>query len=294
MRGRTHMTTLSGSLLLTFRELWAMRLTQAMLAVATLALLLLSFAMNMDVVEGSLAALRIFGFETTPTNAYLDEATGEYVQQAVSLDTFIIGINTFVFGAAYFLGTLLGLFATMPLINGFLEPGRVDLLLSKPVSRARLLLGHLSGVWCTVLLLVTYLVGGVWLTLSLKTGVWLPHFLVAIPITVLMFAVMYAVILTISIASRSPGLGLVVAYGLIFISIILASHEQLVPVLSSTSAAVFMTLYHLLPNFAEGVLVQTQLIDAEAVVVWYPFLSSLLFGVVTYGIGFYWFSRRDF
>ena len=294
MIGGSRLTTMSGSLLLTFRELWAMRLTQAMLAVATLALLLLSFAMNMDVVEGSLAALRIFGFETTPTNAYLDEATGEYVQQAVSLDTFIIGINSFVFGAAYFLGTLLGLFATMPLINGFLEPGRVDLLLSKPVSRARLLLGHLSGVWFTVLLLVTYLVGGVWLILSLKTGIWLPHFLVAIPITVLMFAVMYAVILAISIASRSPGLGLVIAYGLIFISIILASHEQLVPVLSNTSAAVFMTLYHLLPNFAEGVLVQTQLIDTEAVVVWYPFFSSLLFGVVTYGIGFYWFSRRDF
>jgi len=155
------MTTLSGSLLLTFRELWAMRLTQAMLVIASLAWLLLSFALNMDVVEGSLAAVRIFGFDTTPTDGVFNEDTGEWMSQALSLDKFMIGINTFVFGAAYFLGTLLGLFATMPLINGFLEYGRIDLLLSKPLSRPRLLAGHLVGVWLTVLVLSSYLVGGV-------------------------------------------------------------------------------------------------------------------------------------
>ena len=288
------MTTLSGSLMLTFRELWAMRLTQAMFAIATLAWLLLSFAMNMDVVEGSLAALRIFGFETTPTDGVFDEASGEWVSQALSLDKFLIGINTFVFGAAYFLGTLLGLFATMPLINGFLEQGRVDLLLSKPISRPRLLLGHLVGVWLTVFVLATYLVGGVWMTLSLKTGVWMPRFLLAIPIITLMFAVMYSVILSVSIASRSSGLGLVIAYGLIFVSIVLASHEQLLPVLSGSAAAIFLTIYHTLPNFAEVVMVQAQLVEGANVISWYPLVSSLLFGSVTYGIGFLWFSRRDF
>ena len=123
------MTSLSGSLLLTFRELWAMRLTQAMFAVATLAWLLLSFALNMDVVEGSLAAIRIFGIESVPTDGVWDEAKGEFVQQALSLDQFMIRINSFVVGASYFLGTLLGLFATMPLVSGFLEHGRIDLVL---------------------------------------------------------------------------------------------------------------------------------------------------------------------
>ncbi len=288
------MTTLSGSLLLTFRELWAMRLTQAMLAVATLAWLLLSFALNMDVVEGSLAAVRIFGLESTPSDGVYNEETGEWVSQALSLDKFMIGINTFVFGAAYFLGTLLGLFATMPLINGFLEHGRVDLLLSKPLSRPRLLLGHLAGVWITVFLLSAYLVGGVWLSLSVKTGVWMPRVLMAIPIITVMFAVMYSVILTIAIATRSSGLGLVITYGLIFFSIMLASHEQLVPVLSSTAAAIFMTFYHVLPNFIEVVTVQAQLVEGEAVTTWYPLISSLIFGAVLHGIGFFWFSRRDF
>jgi len=288
------MTTLSGSLLLTFRELWAMRLTQAMLVIASLAWLLLSFALNMDVVEGSLAAVRIFGFDTTPTDGVYNEDTGEWISQALSLDKFMVGINTFVFGAAYFLGTLLGLFATMPLINGFLEHGRVDLLLSKPLSRPRLLLGHLTGVWLTVFVLATYLVGGVWLSLSIKTGVWMPIFLMAIPIITVMFAVMYSVILSVSIVTRSSGLGLVIAYGLIFLSIVLASHQQIVPVLSDTNAAIFMAFYHVFPNFIEVVGVQAQLVEGEVVTTWYPLLSSLLFGFVTYGFGFYWFSRRDF
>lgn len=288
------MTTLSGSLLLTFRELWAMRLTQAMLVIASLAWLLLSFALNMDVVEGSMAAVRIFGFDTTPTDGVYNDETGEWISQALSLDKFLIGINTFVFGAAYFLGTLLGLFATMPLINGFLEHGRVDLLLSKPLSRPRLLAGHLTGVWLTVFVLSAYLVGGVWLSLSFKTGVWMPKFLMAIPLITVMFGVMYSVILTISIITRSSGLGLVVTYGLIFFSIILASHSQIVPVLSDGNAAIFMAFYHVLPNFIEVVGVQAQLVEGEIVTTWYPLLSSLLFGFVTYGIGFFWFSRRDF
>ncbi|MDA0379087.1 MAG: ABC transporter permease subunit [Bacteroidetes bacterium] len=288
------MITLSGSLLLTFRELWAMRLTQAMFAVATLAWLLLSFALNMDVVEGSLAAIRIFGFDTSPTEAVRDAATGEWVQQAVSLDNFMIGINTFVVGAAYFLGTMLGLFATMPLVGGFLEQGRIDLVLSKPLSRPRLLLGHLIGVWITVLVLAAYLIGGVWLSMALKTGMWIPRVLWAIPIITVMFAVMYSVILFFGVSTRSSGLGLVIAYGLVFISVILASHQAMLPVLSPAAAFVFQGFYHALPNFAEVVQILAQLVAEEPVTSWYPLTSSLLFGGVLHALAFLWFVKRDF
>ncbi|MBT3449665.1 MAG: ABC transporter permease subunit [Bacteroidetes Order II. Incertae sedis bacterium] len=288
------MRTLSGSLLLTFRELWAMRLTQGILLVSTLAWLFLSFAMNLDVVEGSLAAVRIFGLESTPSDMIKDAETGEWVRQAVSVDKFVVGINSFVFGASYFLGTLLGLFATMPLIRGFLEQGRIDLLISKPVSRNQLLSGHLFGVVLTVLVLASYLVGGVWVALSLKTGVWFPHVLMSIPLIVIMFTVMYSVILTVTVMTRSNGLALILAYGLIFISAIMAAHEQILPVLSPTAKTAFNTMYHLLPNFVEVVIIQAQLVTGEAVASWYSLISSSLFGAVIYGLGFIWFNRRDF
>jgi ABC-type transport system involved in multi-copper enzyme maturation permease subunit len=275
------MLAFSGSLLLTFRELWALRLTQGMFAVATLAWVVLSLALTLDVVEGSLAALRIFGMDAQPGGP-------------MPIGNFVLAINQLVFGATYFVGTLLGLFATMPLIGGLLESGRIDLLLSKPVSRSRILGGHLAGLVLIVLALSTYLIGGVWLTLALKTGVWEVSFLAAIPMTVTMFVVMYGVLLLFTVLTRNAGLGLIVSYGLIFVSVILAAHEQIRPQLDGIGLAVFSTLYHVLPNFAEIARMVSQLASPEGVSDTYPFVSSLLFGATVYAFCFGLFARKDF
>lgn len=288
------MQPLKGSLLLTVRELWAMKITQGVFVVTTIAWVLLSFAMDLDVVEGSISALRIFGIENTPTDVYRSPDTGEIVRRSLGLDEFVLGVNQFVFGLSYFFGTLLGLFATMPLIGGFLEEGRIDLYLSKPVSRTRLLAGHVIGVWLTVLALVTYLILAVWLILSVKTGVWQPVFLVTIPIITVMFGVMYSVVMTLSIIVRSSGLSLVVAYALIFFSILFAAHDQLLPVLSPTASSIYRTLYFVLPNFVEVIQLVSQLVSDESVTDLVPLFSSLLFGGIVYVIGFVWFSKRDF
>lgn len=288
------MLTFSGSLLLTFRELWALRITQAMFGVATLVWLVLSLAMNLDIVEGSLAALRIFGLESTPMDAYRDAATGDIVRRNLTASSFVMAVNELIFGATYFLGTLLGLFATAPLVSGMLEAGRIDLLLSKPVSRHRLLGGHVVGLLTAVAILATYLIGSVWLTLSVKTGIWEPGLLLSIPVMVLMFGVMYSVLLVSTLTTRSAGLGLAVAYGLIFISVIMMAHEQIVPLLDGAGLYAFLILYHISPNFAEVGRMVSQLASPAGVLDTYPFVSSLLFGALLHAISFQYFSRRDF
>ena len=74
-------------------------------------------------------------------------------------------------------------------------------------------------------------------------------FFKGIPVIVLMFAVMYSVVLTTSIISRTSGLGLVLAYGLIFFSAILSAHDQLIPVLAPTSAAYFQRFLSRIAQF---------------------------------------------
>ncbi len=280
-----------------------MRITQGVFVVTTIAWLLLTFALNLDVVEGSIAALRIFGLESAPlevardpqTGAILkDPETGRAIQEALSLDRFVVGINDFVFGASYLFGTLLGLFATQPLISGFVEQGRVDLLLSKPISRARLLSGHIFGVWWLVASLVTYLVGAIWMVISIKTGLWLTHFLIAIPIIVVMFGVMYSIVMTIGVTLRNTGLALVVSYGCIFFSAVLAAKDQIIPQIGDVASAIFVTLYHVLPNYIEVISIMSQLASGEIVTSWYPLYSSILFGVAVYAIGFFIFARKDF
>ena len=297
------MRQLNAILLLTFRELWAMKITQGIIVVTTIAWVLLTFALNLDVIEGSIAALRIFGFESAPTEflrnpdsgaIVRDADTGRAIQEALSLDNFVLGINSFVFGASYLFGTLLGLFATMPLINGFVEHGRIDLMLSKPVSRGKLLTGHIIGVCMIVVLLVAYLVGGVWLVISFKTGVWLPRFLLSVPLIVLMFSVMYSIVLTIGVGVRSTGLALVTAYGCVFFSAILAGKDQILPQLTGVAAPIFLALYHVLPNYIEVIAIVTQLVSGEIVKSWYPLSSSIFFGVTVYAIGYLIFLRKDY
>jgi len=292
-----------GSISLTFRELWAMKITMGLFVVTTIAWLMLTFALNLDVVEGSIAAVRILGLEESPQQFVEDpqsgdivrnEETGRPLTEALPVDKFALGINQFVFGLAYIFGTLIGLFATMPLVGGFLEQGRIDLFISKPIPRFRLLAGHVAGVWLVVLLLTFYLIGGVWLVVAVKTGVWQTRFLLAIPTIAVMFAVVFSVVMTASVVWRSTGLALVLAYGCIFISAVFAAREQIVPLLTSFWAAVFNGLYHLLPNYFEVMTIMVQLASDEPVNSWYPLVSSILFGVVIYAIGFVVFSKRDF
>lgn len=297
------MKQFSATILLTFRELWAMRITQGIFVVTTVAWLLLTFALNLDVIEGSIAALRIFGIDSTPTEAIRDavtgeilrdEVTGNVLREALSLDQFVLGMNQLVFGASYLFGTLLGLFATMPLINGFVEHGRIDLMLSKPVSRAQLLTGHITGVWAIVAMLVTYLVMAIWLVISFKTRLWLPHYLQSIGIIVIMFAVMYSIVLAIGLWIRSTGLALVTAYGCIFFSGILSAKDQIVPQLNDFTAAIFIGLYHIVPNYIEVISIVAQLGSNESVNSWYPLISSIVFGVIVYGISYVIFLRKDY
>jgi len=280
-----------------------MKITLGLFIVTTIAWLMLSFALNLDVIEGSIAAVRILGLQSEPTELVRDSETGKIIRdedtgdiqrQALSLDKFVVGINEFVFSLAYIFGTLIGLFATMPLVTGFLEQGRIDLLLSKPISRTKLLAGHIGGVWLVVFLLSAYLIGGVWLVIAFKTGIWQFEFLYAIPTITVMFAVIFSVVLTTAVASRSTGLALVLAYGTIFISAILAARDQIVPQLTEFWGSLFIGMYHLLPNFFEVMQIMTQLASKETVTSYYPIVSSVLFGITIYAFGFFIFSRRDF
>jgi ABC-type transport system involved in multi-copper enzyme maturation permease subunit len=273
------MLPLLGIFDLTLRELWAKKVIMGLFLVSTLVLLFVSFALNLDVVEGSLASFRLFGSEA---------------ETDMTLEDLVFAIESVVAGAAYWLGVLLALFSAAPLFTTLLDEGHIDLLLSKPISRPQLLAGHVAGVWGAMLVLVTYLLGGVWLLMSVKSGVWNPRFLLAILLVVALFAVMYGVVVLLGAWTESTALSLITTYGLIFVSLALAGVKQITPQLSSTGAAVFWTAYHTLPNFAEVTQTVGNLATGDPVTDWYPFVSSLLFGAVCYALGAWIFARRDF
>jgi hypothetical protein len=106
-------------------------------------------------------------------------------------------------GVADTLGLLLTLIWTAGFLPGFLAPQAVAVLLAKPVPRWTLLAGKYIGVLAFVLAQAAYFVGGTWLALGLRTGVWDPTYLLCIPLLLLQFAVFFGFSLLLAVCSRS-------------------------------------------------------------------------------------------
>ena len=318
-----------GLLLLTLRELRARKVIVALFVVATAVWLSLALALQLDVVDGSLAGFRLFGIEETTDaaapitdpetgDAVVDPATGEAVVRepgppfgANPLEQLVFGAEAFVAGAAYWVGILLCLFATGGLVAGLVEPGQADLLVSKPLSRNAILAGRLGGVAVVTFGPVTYLLGAVWLVMSVKTGVWNPRFLLAIGAVWTMFAVLYGVVTLASVWSGSGPLALIVTLGLVFATLVLAIPNLALSVNAGVRPLI-EGLYVVLPRFGS---VGTRLVpylatgtDLAAVAIadgvqpappslvatLTPLVSSVAFGAACYGGAFFLFNRRDY
>jgi ABC-type transport system involved in multi-copper enzyme maturation permease subunit len=283
-----------GMILLTFREVWAKKITLGLFVVCTVLWLLMTFALNLDIVEGSLAGVRIFGKEAGPPTDTRRAESGDLVTEAISLETFVVTIESAVAGIAYWVATLLGLFAVAALLPSVLDRGHADLLFSKPMHRLTILFSHVIGVGAVGLALTTYLFGMVFFVISLKTGHWNARFLLAIPVVVSMLLAMYSVMVLVAVRTQSTALSLIFAYGLVVASLIFLAHDQLVPQINTPWRYVFLGFYHALPNFAEVTDLVAKLARNATVSQWYPYISSIVFGAVIYAAAAWSIVRRDF
>ncbi len=314
-------------LLLTIRELRARKVVVGLFAVATVVWLTLALALQLDVVDGSLAGVSLFGNAASTEQQQpmrdadgkrVRDAEGEIVMEAREpglgdsfLEELVFGAEAFAAGAAYWMGILLALFATGGLVATLTERGNVDVLLSKPLSRSAVLLGRLGGVWVVAGVLFTYLLGAIWLVMSVKTGVWNAYFLLAIGAVWLMFAVVYGLVALVSVWSGSGPLALVVTLGVLFATLVLAIPDLRLQLMPGWRPLVDVP-YHVLPKFgsvgaklvpylATGGEVDAFAQPATGAAVaepgapsLYPLLSSVAFGLVCYAGAFYRFHRTDY
>jgi hypothetical protein len=99
------------------------------------------------------------------------------------LTTFLAGI----------LGVLIAILVTAPTVPQTFEPGAIDLLLSKPVSRSLLFLTKFFGASTFILLNSIYLIGGMWLIAGLRFDIWSGKLLMCIPVFLFLFVIYYSV-----------------------------------------------------------------------------------------------------
>jgi hypothetical protein len=111
--------------------------------------------------------------------------------------------NNLVSGIGAWVALLVAVIITAGFIPTMLAKGSLDLIVSKPVGRPRLLLYKYLGGLTFILLLTAYAATGVWVATGVRTGIWAPNFLLVIPILTFYFAVLYSVSTLAAVLTRS-------------------------------------------------------------------------------------------
>jgi ABC-type transport system involved in multi-copper enzyme maturation permease subunit len=264
----------------TFQEARARWLFWGLFALSTLLILIFLFFLHIDLAAG---AVSLLGVQST-------------VRRIWSIQKFVNISYSWVSIALYVWGTFLAIFASSGLVPSILEPGRIALLLSKPIGRTILLMGRFIGNLLIVALNHIYLVGSVWLILAWKTNIWDYRFLLAIPVSIFVFAVLLCVVAFVGVITESAAVSVMVPVALGLLSALLAQHQMVVKLLDSEwSRQLWMCLYWVLPKVFDlgSALRQFILLDQRAD--WLkPVWTSTAFGIVVLTSAVYIFRKRDF
>ncbi len=266
----------------TFRESLSRKIFWGFLGCSTVLILLFLLVLNIDLVEGGVAAVEVFSME-------VNQGRTVPVEELVG---FVLGaVASFLFTA----GLFLAIFAAAGLIPTVFEPGRIELLLSKPVSRPTLLLAKVLGTLAVIGVNLFYLVLGVWIILGFKTEIWKTDFLLAAVLAMFAFAVLLPVIVFVAVVSDSAVLATMVTYFVALMSLIFSQHERIAPYFDSQWPRDLVEgLYHVFPKLYEiGNTARLVLMERE-LESWMPIWSSGIFAVVVLGAGVWVFQRKDY
>lgn len=256
---------------------------------STIFIIIFASAINLDIVDGALAGAKLFGKEVD-------------MRDSISIEKLVLGFETGFSVFLYFLCTFLAIFATAHLVPRMQEKGTIDLYLSRPVSRVKLLLSRYVAGLILAGSNVIYLMGSIWLIVAWKTHVLNPKFLFAGSIIFLVIAVLLAFAFLIGVVTSSTAVSIMTTYGLFFFGLMLAAHDRIAAAVSKEwQATLIDSLYWVFPKTAElGQAVVAFVGGAElpervlSVLTPGPFLTTAAFGVGSLILASWLFTRKEF
>jgi ABC-type transport system involved in multi-copper enzyme maturation permease subunit len=267
----------------TIRESMAKFTFLAFVLMSTLILLILTFAVNLDVVDGALATARLFGQDI------------HLGSQQISVDELVMWTQKGLAGFLFGVGLFLSIFATANLVPVMVEKGYVDLLLSKPLSRTALFLGRYLGALSVVGINLFYLVTGVWLVLGLKTGVWRMGIFKAGGVILLMYGIFLGFMMMVGVLTRSSSITIMLSYILFPLTMFLSVRKGLTVMLTSKALVWLIDgLYWVLPKISEVAVLMTALASGSPLPSLMPLLTSMLFGAGCLALATVYFARKDY
>ncbi|MCP3100337.1 ABC transporter permease [Myxococcus sp. K15C18031901] len=266
------------------REAISRKFILAFLVGITLVLAVVAMSLRLDVIDGALAASRLFGNELRSSIQSVDVALRPVYQGAA----FIV----------FYGGILFGIVACSDFAPGLMSPGRIEHLLALPIQRWQLMAGTFLGVMTLALGGTLYGTTGLVVIFGVKAGYWTAGPLIAGLMACVGFAAVYAVMLTTATLVRSAALCAAAGFALL-VGGIVAGHRQDISTFfeEGVSRTLFMAVTVMLPRLsalaeAAGHISASTPLEVRS-------LGTLLLGVFVFGlgalaVGFWRFEGKDY
>ncbi|HVS33081.1 MAG TPA: ABC transporter permease subunit [Thermoanaerobaculia bacterium] len=256
---------------------------------STIFLIIFASAINLDIVDGALAGAKLFGKEV--------DMRGE-----VPIEKLVLGFETGFSGILYVLCTFLAIFATAHLVPRLQEKGTIDLYLSRPVSRVKLLMSRYLAGMILAASNVLYLMGSIWLIVFWKTGVGNPRFLLAGAIIMFVIGSLLAFAFLVGVVTSSTAVSIMSTYAIFMFSAMLTAHAQFEAAVSKEwQAWVIKTLYWVFPKTGEIAETVVRFVAADAFpqrmikpLSATPFVTTAAFAVGCLILASWVFHRKEF
>lgn len=245
----------------------------------------MGLSLQIEVVDGALAASRLFGEDM-------------YIGEIKAADVILRP----VFGAAAYVvfygGLAFGILACADFAPSMLSPGRIEHLLSLPVRRWALLAGTFCGVVFIAVIAAVYAAGGFTLILALKTGVWSSKLVIAAMLAAIAFAAVYGAMLSAAMFVRSAALSALVGLIVFAGGIVAGYRDRLAPMFEAGfRREAFETLILFFPPVssladASALLAGSVLEDGSQI--GRRLIGMGIFGLAALFVGVWRFERSDF
>jgi len=219
---------------------------------------------------------------------------GEDIFESGMISPDMIGMFVVYFYSGYWgFFILLMIFGSAWLVPSYLGRGRIELTLSKPVRRMSLLGMKFVSVFLVKAVLLSLSTVVIWVVLSIRLGSFSLNFVPGLAMAWLVFLVVYAIVFSIGVVSRSGALAIM---GYLVISIaakLLAGRELVYQFLGKSWQIILDTIYHIVPKMGQMEDSYGTLMAGEGFADFYPVWSSLLFAAVVVMGALLVFNRRD-
>jgi ABC-2 type transport system permease protein len=258
---------------------------------STVFIIIFAAALNLDVVDGALAGAKLFGKD-------LEVDGGDKLNIEKLVLGFEIGFSAFL----YIICTFMAVFATAHLVPRMQDKGTIDLYLSRPISRFKLLMTRYLAGLILAASNVLYLMGAVWLIVVYKTRVAHPRIFVAALIIMLVIAVLMAFAFLVGTVTSSTAVSIMMTFGIAIFSAMLFGHDKFSAMVEKEWQAWLIDgMYWVLPKTSDLMLavmgyVGTDVVPDEMMksLTPAPFLTTAAFGIVCLALATWRFTKKEF